>query len=125
MTAKPNRILLRFLRPPIRPNAAEPMVRQQPRAIAASAQSFVTGVGPTLTFMAPQAGVNSEIPPGRDEPAAPPGAVRFQRRDRAAPTRTIRIAPAHNLAETSANPLSGPDPDDLPPRQVEASVNQC
>jgi hypothetical protein len=53
MTAKPNRILLHFLRPPIRSNAAA-LAQQQPRAAAVPARSFALGFGPPQTFIAPR-----------------------------------------------------------------------
>src|SRR4029450_6225407 len=51
MTAKPNRILLHFLRPPIRSNAAA-LVHQQPLATAVPARSFAIGFGPPQTSIA-------------------------------------------------------------------------
>jgi hypothetical protein len=60
MTAKPNRILLHFLHLPIHSNAAA-LVQQQLLATAVRAQSFVTGVDPVQTFIAPLPADKSEI----------------------------------------------------------------
>src|SRR5262249_61784677 len=68
MTAKPNRILLHFLRPPTRSNAAA-LAQQQPRAAAVPARSFAVGFGPPQTFIAPTLPINrksSHAPVGID-----------------------------------------------------------
>jgi hypothetical protein len=96
MTAKPNRTLLHFLHRPIRSNAAA-LARQRPRAAAVPARSFVTGVGPPQTFIAPHPANKSEIcpmPPSRCDWRKPGGfestpphrsrSARFERKDRAA-----------------------------------------